>query len=107
MNYPKPIQDLIQAQNTFDSVAYAALFTEDGAMFDEGNWHNGRPAIRQMIAHANEKYRSTMKPLSLEGPKDSPVLAAEVSGSFDGSPLVLRFHFELSNEQIRSLKVTG
>jgi hypothetical protein len=107
MNYPKAIEDLIKAQNNFDSAAYAACFNESGMMLEEGKWYQGRTEIRQMIEHANEKYRSVMKPVSLTGPEASPVLSAEVSGTFPGSPAILKFHFELDGGLIQSLKVTG
>lgn len=107
MNYPKVIEDLIKAQNNLDSTAYAECFTEAAVMFDEGKWHNGKKEIRQLIEDANKKYQSVMKPLSLTGPDASPLLSAEVSGTFDGSPIILNFHFELVDGLIQSLKVTG
>jgi len=76
-------------------------------MFDEGKWHNGKKEIQQLIEHANKKYKSVMKPVSLTGTEASPVLSAEVSGTFDGSPIVLKFHFELIDGLIQSLKITG
>jgi len=36
MNLPKVIAKLTEAQNNFDSVAYAACFTETAVVFDEG-----------------------------------------------------------------------
>jgi hypothetical protein len=39
MNLPKVINDLIEAQNNFDSNAYANCFAETGTMFDEGKNH--------------------------------------------------------------------
>lgn len=107
MSYPQVIEDLIKAQNELDSAAYAACFTDGAVMFDEGKWHTGKKAIQQLIEHANQNYRSNMKPLSLTGPEAAPVLSAEVSGTFDGSPIVLQFQFELTDGLISSLKVTG
>lgn len=107
MNYPKVIEDLIKAQNDLDSAAYAECFTESAVMFDEGKWHEGKKAIEELIEHANKKYGSVMKPLALTGSEASPVLSAEVSGTFPGSPIVLSFHFDLADGLIRSLKVTG
>ena len=36
MNLPQVVTDLIQAQNNFDSDAYANCFADTGIMFDEG-----------------------------------------------------------------------
>jgi hypothetical protein len=107
MNLPKVITDLITAQNNFDSIAYANCFAETGVMFDEGKNHKGRVEIGQMIDESNKKYRSVMKPLEYTENGTSGVLSAECSGTFPGSPIVLKFHFEIVDEQIEYLKVTG
>lgn len=106
MNLPKVVTDLIAAQNTFDSAAYANCFSETGVMFDEGKDHAGRIEIEQMIDEANKKYRSVMKPLEYTENGNSSVLLAECSGTFPGSPIVLKFHFEIADGQIQYLKVT-
>lgn len=107
MNLPKVVSDLIKAQNEFDSAAYTNCFAVTGVVHDEGKVHTGSDEIRQWIAASNEKYRSVMKPLAFTENGTSGVLSAEVSGTFDGSPAVLAFHFEMADGLIRSLKVTG
>ncbi|MES2628347.1 MAG: nuclear transport factor 2 family protein [Bacteroidota bacterium] len=107
MNLPKVVTDLIKAQNDFDSVAYANCFSETGVMFDEGKAHTGRGEIQLMIEESNKKYRSVMKPVEYTENGSSSVLSAECSGAFDGSPIVLKFHFDLNGRQIEYLKVTG
>lgn len=106
-NLPKVITDLIKAQNDFDSIAYANCFSETGVMFDEGKNHTGRVEIGQMIDESNKKYRSVMKPLEYTENGTSSVLSAECSGTFDGSPVTLKFHFDIVDGQIQYLKVTG
>lgn len=106
MNLPKVISELVKAQNEFDSTAYANCFAETAVVHDEGKVHTGRTEIEHWIAESNEKYRSTMKPLNFQENGTSGVLTTEVSGTFPGSPLVLKFHFEIIDELIRSLKVT-
>jgi hypothetical protein len=107
MNLPKVIEDLVKAQDNYDSVAYANCFSENGIMVDEGNTHAGRIEIRQLIEEANEKYKSVMKPLEYTENGKLSVLSAEVSGSFEGSPIILKFHFDIVDGQIQYLKVTG
>ncbi|GAA4453314.1 nuclear transport factor 2 family protein [Rurimicrobium arvi] len=107
MNLPKVVTDLIDAQNTFDSVAYANCFSETGIMCDEGKDFEGRSAIRHFIEEANKKYQSTMKPLDYTESGNSGILSAECSGTFPGSPLILKFHFKIDDGQIQYLKVTG
>ncbi len=42
MNLPKVVQDLVTAQNNFDSAAYANCFSETAEVFDEGKTHRGK-----------------------------------------------------------------
>jgi hypothetical protein len=107
MKLPKVVEDLVQAQNNFDNVAFAACFSETGEMIEEGKPYKGRVAIQHLIAETNEKYRSVMKPLEYTENVTSSVLSAEVSGTFPGSPLVLKFHFDIIDGKIQYLKVTG
>ncbi len=106
MNLPKVITDLIKAQNDFDSVAYASLFSETAVVFDEGKTHSGRLEIEQWIDHSNKNYQSKMEPLEYTENGTSSVLSAECSGTFPGSPIVLKFHFDIVDGQIQHLKVT-
>ncbi|MBF4515833.1 nuclear transport factor 2 family protein [Flavobacterium sp. ANB] len=107
MNLPKVITDLINAQNNFDSIAYTNCFSENAEVFDEGKTHNGKSNIQHWIEESNQKYRSVMKPLEYKENGISSVLSAECSGTFDGSPILLNFHFDIVDGQIESLKVTG
>ncbi|PKW20805.1 nuclear transport factor 2 family protein [Flavobacterium lindanitolerans] len=107
MNLPKIITDLVNAQNSFDSIAYTNCFSETAVVFDEGKTHNGRVEIQYWIEESNEKYRSVMKPLEYTENGTSSVLSAECSGTFPGSPIVLKFHFDIVDGLIQHLKVTG
>lgn len=103
MNLPNIISELVKAQNEFDSAAYANCFTENAEVFDEGKTHNGKAEIENWIDKANKEYKATMKSLDY----NENILSAEISGTFPGSPLVLKYHFELSDGLIQSLKITG
>lgn len=107
MNLPKVIADLVKAQDSFDSVAYANCFSETAVVFDEGKTYNGRKEIERWIASANEQFKAVMKPVSFEKGKTGSILKAEISGDFPGSPIVLNYHLEIVDEQIKSLKITG
>lgn len=106
MNLPKVIADLINAQNSFDRVTYANCFSETAVVFDEGKTHNGRLDIQYWIEESNKKYRSVMKPLGYTEDGTSSVLSAECSGTFPGSPITLKFHFNIIDGQIQHLKVS-
>ncbi|WP_343706286.1 nuclear transport factor 2 family protein [Flavobacterium sp.] len=106
MNLPKVISDLIDAQNNFDSIAYTNCFSQTAIVFDEGKTHSGRLDIQQWIDESNKKYKSVMEPLKYIENGNSSILHAECSGTFPGSPIILKFNFEIVDGQIESLKVT-
>ena len=106
MNLPKVLTDLIKAQNEFDAVKYANLFSETAVVFDEGKTHNGRLEIERWIDHSNKVYQSVMKPLEYKENGTTSILTAECSGTFPGSPITLKFHFDIVDGQIQHLKVT-
>lgn len=107
MNLPKVLADLVKAQNSFDSVAYANCFNENAVVFDEGRTHHGRTKIEHWIADANKRYKAVMKPVSYNEKGTENILKAEVSGNFDGNPFVLSYHLEIADDLITSLKITG
>ncbi|GEJ45845.1 MULTISPECIES: nuclear transport factor 2 family protein [unclassified Chryseobacterium] len=104
MNLPNIISELVKAQNEFNSAAYANCFAENAEVFDEGQTHHGKPEIEKWIDKANKEYRATMKPIDYN--ENENILSAEVAGTFPGSPIVLKYHFQLSEGYIQSLKVT-
>ena len=107
MELPKVAERFIETQNNYDSKAYTECFTESAIVHDEGKTHTGKEEIRQWIEHANEAYQSSMEALNYEQSGSAGVLTAKVSGTFPGSPIVLRFHLGLKDDLIDSLKVTG
>ena len=105
MKLPNVISELVKGQNEFDSAAYANCFTENAEVFDEGKTHNGKTEIEKWIDKANKDYEAMMKPLDYNETEN--ILSAETSGNFPGSPIVLKYHFQLSEGYIQSLKITG
>lgn len=105
MNLPDAISDLIQAQNEFDSLAYDNCFAETAVVIDEGKTYIGKNEIQQWIGDAHSRYAIRMEPIIYI--ETDTILKAEVSGTFDGSPVVLSYHFELAHGRIQSLTITG
>ncbi|MDP9956455.1 nuclear transport factor 2 family protein [Epilithonimonas hungarica] len=104
MNLPNVIQELVKAKNNFDSTAFAECFAETAVVFDEGKTHTGRKEIEQWIDNANKEYQDTMEPVDYDEKEE--ILSAKVTGSFPGSPLILKFHFKIVEGKIQNLKVT-
>lgn len=103
MNLPKVVADLVRAQDNFDSVSYSNCFSETAEVFDEGQTYNGKTEIRDWIEKANQAYRITMKPIDYS--EYEQILKAKISGTFDGSPVVLTYYFEIKDNKIQSLKI--
>ena len=72
---------------------------------DEGEELHGKKAIESWIGKTIEKYRFDFKPLSVKNDGQETVVAVEVSGTFDGSPVILDYHFRIENGQILSFAV--
>ena len=105
MNLPNMITELVKAQNKFDSGAYANCFIENAEVFDEGKTHTGKTEIKDWIEKANKEYSAMMKPLDYN--ETEKILSAEISGTFPGSPIILKYHFQLSDGYIKSLRITS
>jgi hypothetical protein len=105
MNLPKIVADLVKAQENFDSVAYANCFSKTAVVVDEGNTYRGRTEIKEWIEDANEKFKIVMKPIGFYETETMSVLTAEISGSFDGSPVLLDYHFAMTKDKIESLEI--
>jgi hypothetical protein len=52
-----------------------------------------------------EKYKFQFNPLRIKVDDPEVVVAVEVSGTFDGSPVTLDYHFAVENEKILSLTI--
>lgn len=104
MNLPTIITELIKAQNNSDSTAYTDCFSETAVVVDEGNTYKGKTEIKEWIEEANEKFKVVMKPIGFT--ETICILTAEVSGSFDGSPVLLDYHFEIATDKIDRLGIT-
>ena len=105
MNLPNIITALVNSQNQYESHSYADCFTDNAVVFDEGKTYNGKTEIENWISEANNEYKTIMKPLNYDEKEN--ILSAEISGTFPGSPAILKYHFELNNGLIQSLKITG
>jgi hypothetical protein len=105
MNLPDIISKLVKAQNEFDSAAYTRCFAEHAEVFDEGKTHHGKTEIESWIEQANKEYRATMEPVAYDEKEN--ILSAKTSGNFPGSPIVLKYHFQLADGIIDSLRISG
>lgn len=104
LNLPNPIAAYFVADE-LDGDAVARCFTEDAVVKDEGHVYNSRAAIKKWKEDASAKYIYTCKPLACEPKEGKVVVTCRLTGNFPGSPVDLRFFFELMGEKIASLEV--
>jgi hypothetical protein len=88
-----------------DSDAVSQCFTENAVVKDEGRTYNGRAAIKKWKADASTKYRYTSELLACERKDGRTVVTSRLTGNFPGSPVNLRFFFELEGDKIASLEI--
>jgi len=104
LNLPKPVAAYFIADEA-DGEAVAQCFTGDAVVKDEGHTYNGRAAIKKWKEDASANYAYTSEPLACEQKDSKVVVTCRLTGNFPGSPVDLRFLFELAGEKIASLEV--
>lgn len=107
MELPIILKNLLQAQENFDSISYSECFSDDAQVFDEGKTHKGKEEIKDWNEKTNEEYKTKLEAMDVINKDNMTVLTTKVSGTFDGSPIVLKYNFEIENEKISSLKITS
>ena len=70
-------------------------------MKDEGHAYNGRAAIKKWKEEASAKYEYTSELVACEQKDGKFVVTCRLTGNFPGSPVDLRFFFELEGDKDR------
>jgi hypothetical protein len=104
LDLPGPIANYFAADEE-GAETLSQCFTEDAVVKDEGLTYNGRAAIKEWKARASEKYQYTIEPLALDQDDRKAVVTSRLTGNFPGSPVNLRFFFELDGQKIKSLEI--
>ena len=99
------IKKYVDASNAHDVKSILACFSDDAVVHDEGETLHGKNAIESWIAKTIEKYKFQFRPLSSKDDDGEVVVAVEVSGTFDGSPVTLDYHFTIESDKISSLTI--
>lgn len=107
LNLPHAVAALIAAQNNYDSTVFSEQFTIDATVYDEGQFYNGRPAIKQWNQMTNDKYSVTLTPVAFMNEDAHSILTVQVSGNFPGSPIDLKYQFTFERDQIKTLKISS
>src|SRR5438034_5653898 len=102
---PRIIEKYVDASNKHDVQSILSCFSDDAVVRDEKEEHRGKKAIEDWIVKTIKKYKFQFKPLSVKDQDSEMVVAVEVSGTFDGSPVTLDYHFTTEKDKILSLAV--
>jgi len=104
LNLPNPVAAYFTADKS-DSEAVSRCFTDHAVVKDEGHTYNGRAAIKKWKEDVSAKYEYTSELLKCEQKDGKIVVTCRLTGNFPGSPVDLRFFFQLAGEKIASLEI--
>lgn len=102
MKLPLPIAQFFEAFISHDADGVVARFADDALVADEGRKYRGAK-IKVWIDKVNTDYKPKAKVISIVRAAGTHVVTAQVSGSFPGSPIELRYHFTLKKGKITAL----
>jgi hypothetical protein len=102
---PPTIARFVEASNARDLDALVACFAADAVVEDEGRTHRGLDEIRAWKQETEDRYRYTIEPADLDDRNGVSVLTATLAGNFPGSPVVLKYVFELADDAIEALRI--
>ena len=104
LNLPKPIAAYFAADKS-DSETLSQCFIENAVVKDEGHTYKGRATIKKWKTDASTKYEYTSEPFACERKDGKTVVTSRLTGNFPGSPVNLRYFFELEGDKIASLEI--
>jgi ketosteroid isomerase-like protein len=98
------ISGFIMDSNAHDIEAITARFTSDAVVEDEGATYRGIDEVARWVEKTHSEYRFTLEPLDSEQDGGEIIVTCSVSGTFAGSPIQLRFFFNMAGNKIAALK---
>lgn len=105
LELPQPITGYFAADAHGGADAVARCFAAGAVVRDEGQTHVGQAAIRSWKAETGKKYIYTVTPFDITRDSDRVVVTSHLEGDFPGSPVNLRYIFELDGEMIAALEI--
>jgi hypothetical protein len=82
-----------------------ACFADNAFVHDERKDFRSKKMIEDWITKTIERYKFQFKPVSIKDDNTEVVVAVELSGTFDGSPMTLDYHFTIECDKIVSLTI--
>jgi hypothetical protein len=106
LNLPAVIAAYVNAANLQDADAVARCFIAEAVVLDEGVERRGAAQVRAWAVEVSGKYHPVLEPRSVAATTAGIVVVGRVAGDFPGSPIDLRYSFELAGQKIRRLEIT-
>ncbi|MFT4005391.1 MAG: nuclear transport factor 2 family protein [Lacrimispora sp.] len=103
---PQPIAAFYHASDVYDEELLAGCFAPNAVLHDEGMEFQDPAAISGHILTANRDAKVRMEIINLSERDGETVVTAMLTGTFEGSPLPLDFHFSLESGKIKTLNIT-
>lgn len=104
---PPLLAALIAALNAHDADAFLACLADEAVVRDEGRTHVGAAAIRTWFEATARAYTPHVEVTSLSTIDGEPVIAGNVSGNFEGSPVTMRYFVGVEDGKIVALKIVA
>ena len=95
----------VEASNARDIDTIMSMFTPDAVVSDEREVHRGLDEIRAWRLRTMAEYNFTTELLGVEEVGKETVATCRISGTFDGSPIVLRSFFTLVDGKIAAMSI--
>jgi hypothetical protein len=101
---PMPIDAYFKADRN-NSDAVGECFTKNAIVKDENQTYSGLAAIKQWNKDATNKYTFSIEPFAVEEDKGKTIVTSQVTGNFPGSPVDLRYYFNIDKNKIAFLEI--
>jgi NAD(P)-dependent dehydrogenase (short-subunit alcohol dehydrogenase family) len=102
---PNAVRTYFEASAGDGTDRVAQCFTSDGTVIDESHTHVGPEAIAAWAKEAAARYRFTLEIRNVEATREAVAVIAQVSGTFPGSPIILRYAFQMAGDKIERLDI--
>ena len=104
-NLPQAITDYFAGKNARNYAMALSGFAPDAKVSDEEQQHVGAAAIQEWMAGTATKYNDQSRVIGGTTQGARAIVTAEVSGTFPGSPIELRYAFTLRDGLIIGLAI--
>jgi SnoaL-like protein len=105
LHLPEPIAAYFNADQR-DGDAVASCFTKQAVVKDEGQTHRGPEAIKAWKTATSAKFTYTSVPFAVEQKDGRYIVTSRLTGTFPGSPVDLRYFFQLEGDKVAYLQIT-